>query len=121
MLIGLGVLFQLKCWGLALVDEVWVEDVELVALHDLGWWVVVIIVSLVVLVPLVAGMHAVEVLGLARSVLVMPPIHLQTHMHGCEHLPALGLDIMGVSHAAGYSRYIHELYSTFTSKAVVLA
>jgi len=38
-----------------LVDEVWVEDVELVALHHLGGRVVGVVVRLVVLVPLVAG------------------------------------------------------------------
>ena len=37
-----------------------------------------IIVGLIVLVPLVPCVHSVEVLGLARSVLVMPPIYLQT-------------------------------------------
>lgn len=35
-----------------------------------------IIVSLVVLVPFVACVHSVEVLGLARPVLVMPPVDL---------------------------------------------
>ena len=35
-----------------------------------------IIVGLVVLVPLIACMHSVEVLGLTRPVLVMPPVHL---------------------------------------------
>lgn len=36
-----------------------------------------IVVGLVVLVPLVAGVHSVEVLGLARTVLLIPPVHLQ--------------------------------------------
>ena len=35
-----------------------------------------VIVCLVVLVPLIACVHSVEVLGLARPVLVVPPIHL---------------------------------------------
>ena len=38
-----------------------------------------IIVSLVVLVPLITGVHPVEVFRLARPVLVMPPIHLHQH------------------------------------------
>lgn len=46
-------------------------------LDDLGRRVVVVIVRLVVLVPLIAGVHPVEVLGLARPVLVVPPVHLQ--------------------------------------------
>lgn len=40
-----------------LVDEVRVEDVELVALHDLGRSVVHVVMSLVVLVPLKARVH----------------------------------------------------------------
>lgn len=39
-----------------------------------------IIVCLVVLVPLVACVHSVEVLGLTRPVLVMPPVHLHTNV-----------------------------------------
>lgn len=58
--------------GLDWVDEVRVEDVEAVALDDLGWGVVVVVVSLVVLVPFVAHLHAVEVKRLAGLVLVCP-------------------------------------------------
>nr|Q8N1I8.1 RecName: Full=Putative uncharacterized protein encoded by CACTIN-AS1; AltName: Full=Cactin antisense RNA 1 [Homo sapiens] len=56
----------------ALVDEVGVEDVELVSLHDLGRWVVKVVVRLVVLVPLEARVHAVEEARLAWPVLVGP-------------------------------------------------
>ena len=66
---------------LVLVDEVWVEYVELVALDHFGRGVVMIIVRLVVFVPLVARVHAVEVLGLARPVLLIPPIHLHMPAH----------------------------------------
>ena len=52
---------------LALVDQVGVEDVELVALHDLGRGVVEVVVGLVVLVPLEARVHSVEVAGLPGS------------------------------------------------------
>ena len=38
-----------------------------------------VIMCLVVLVPLVTCVHSIEVLGLARSVLVMPPVHLQAN------------------------------------------
>uniref|UniRef100_A0ABI8ASY4 Uncharacterized protein n=1 Tax=Felis catus TaxID=9685 RepID=A0ABI8ASY4_FELCA len=67
----------------ALVDEVGVEDVELVALHDLGRRVVEVVVRLVVLVPLEARVHAVEEAGLARPVLVGPQVGLagQRHLH----------------------------------------
>mmetsp|Transcript_13382 Transcript_13382/g.20933 ORF Transcript_13382/g.20933 Transcript_13382/m.20933 type:complete len:376 (-) Transcript_13382:265-1392(-) len=59
-----------------LVNEIRVEDVELVSLHDLGGWVIRIVVSLVVLVPLVASMHTVEVPRLAWLVFVFPGIVL---------------------------------------------
>ncbi len=44
-----------------------------------------IIVSLVVLVPLIASVHPVEVFGLARPVLVMPPVHLHQHFWSKEN------------------------------------
>ena len=77
VLICLGVLLKVKRGGLALVDEIWVEDVELVALDHLGGWIVMVIVCLVVLIPLVPSVHPIEVLGFARPVLVVPPVHLQ--------------------------------------------
>lgn len=54
------------------IDEVGVEDVELVALHDLGWRVVVVVMGLVVLVPFIAHLDAIEVEGAARLVSVGP-------------------------------------------------
>ena len=71
---GSACLRYLKGGRLALVDEVGVEDVELVPLDHLGGRVIVVVVRLVVLVPLVARVNAVEVLGFARPVLVMPPV-----------------------------------------------
>ncbi len=44
-----------------------------------------IIVSLIVLVPLIAGVHPVEVFGLAGPVLVMPPIHLHRHFRSKQN------------------------------------
>lgn len=57
---------------LGLVYELRVKDVELVSLDDLGWWVVVVVVCLVVLVPLVPHLHTVEVSGLPWAILVSP-------------------------------------------------
>ncbi|KFP30785.1 Putative uncharacterized protein encoded by CACTIN-AS1, partial [Colius striatus] len=73
----------------ALVDEVGVEDVELVALDDLGRGVVEVVVGLVVLVPLEARVHAVEEARLARPVLVGPEIGLarERHLHAELRLP----------------------------------
>lgn len=67
----------------ALVDQVGVEDVELVALHDLGRRVVEVVVGLVVLVPLEARVDPVEEARLAGPVLVGPQVHLprQGHLH----------------------------------------
>lgn len=39
-----------------------------------------VVMRLVVLVPFIAGVHSVEVLGLAGSVLVMPPVHLRVQL-----------------------------------------
>ena len=47
--------------GFGLVDKIWIKHIELVALHNLWWRVIVIIVSLIVLVPFVASVHAIEI------------------------------------------------------------
>ena len=70
------VLLNGKSWSLYLVNKVWVKNIEFVSLHDLRRWVVMIIVSLVVFVPLISGVNTIEILGLSWSVLVMPPIYL---------------------------------------------
>jgi len=53
-------------------------------LDDLRRRVVLVVVRLVVLVPLVARVHAVVVFGLLRLVLLVPPVHLckQEESHG---------------------------------------
>ena len=56
------------------VDEIGVEDVELVPLHDLGGGVVVVVVGLVVRVPIVPGLDAIEVTRLAGAVLDLPRV-----------------------------------------------
>lgn len=66
--ISAGNEFILWCFGL--VNEVWVEDVELVTLNNLRWGIVHVIMSLVVLVPLEASVDTVEVARFARPVLV---------------------------------------------------
>lgn len=48
--------------------------------------VVAVVVRLVVLVPLVAGVHPVEVLWAAGAVLLVPPVHLRLCVQG--HLAA---------------------------------
>lgn len=58
----------------SLVDEVGVEYGELVSLDDLGRRVVEVVVGLVVLVPVPARLHAVQIARLARPILVLPPV-----------------------------------------------
>jgi hypothetical protein len=72
-LIGVSLL-NVILWSDGFVDQIWVEDVELVALHNLRWRVVMVIVRLVVLVPLEARLDAVEESRLTRLVLVLPVI-----------------------------------------------
>ena len=57
---------------LGLVNKIRVKDVEPVPLNDLGRRVVMVVVCLVVLVPLVPHLHAVEVARLSWSILVGP-------------------------------------------------
>lgn len=59
-----------------LVHEIWVKYIELVALNNFRRGVIVIVVSLVVFVPLVSGMHPIEILRLSRAIFIMPPVHL---------------------------------------------
>ena len=60
----------------ALVYEVREEDVELVALHHLGRRVLDVVVGLVVLVPLEARVHPVEVPRLPR------PVGISSNLNG---------------------------------------
>lgn len=76
-LAAIPVLLDSICRRLRLVDEVGVEDVEFIPLHNLRRRIVMIIVCLVVLIPLVPCVHTVEVLGLSRAILVVPPVNLK--------------------------------------------
>jgi len=64
-------------WGFCLVYKIRIENIKFVSLHNLWRWVVMIIVSLIVFVPLVSSVNTVEILRLPRPVFVMPPINLQ--------------------------------------------
>jgi hypothetical protein len=58
--------------SLGLINEVGVEDVELVTLHNLRGRVVMVIMGLIVLVPLVAHLNTVKVPWLSGTVLTSP-------------------------------------------------
>lgn len=62
--------------SLALVQQVGVKDIKLVALYDLGWWIVRVIMRLVVLVPFVAGVDAIEVSRFAGTIFILPHVRL---------------------------------------------
>lgn len=79
-LAAVAILLNSIMWGLCLVHKVRVEDVEFISLHNLWRWVIVIIVSLVVFVPFISSVNAVEIFRLSRSVLVMPPVYLHPHL-----------------------------------------
>jgi len=55
-----AILLEIKLWGARLIRQIWVEDVELVALDNFGRRILRIVVRLVVLVPFVTLLHAVE-------------------------------------------------------------
>lgn len=67
-------------WSFCLVYKVWVENIEFIALHNLWRWIVMIIVSLIIFVPLVSSVNTVEILWLPGPVFVMPPINLLRHL-----------------------------------------
>lgn len=60
----------------SLVDQIWVEDVELVSLDDLGRRVVEVVVRLVVLVPLKTSVHTIEEAWFPGAIFVCPQVHL---------------------------------------------
>jgi hypothetical protein len=63
---------DLECWCLRFVNQVRIENIELVSLNDFGWWIVMVIMSLVILVPLISHLDAIEVARLSRSIFVCP-------------------------------------------------
>mmetsp|Transcript_100341 Transcript_100341/g.321755 ORF Transcript_100341/g.321755 Transcript_100341/m.321755 type:complete len:354 (+) Transcript_100341:2-1063(+) len=78
---GLRVPLDVVNRRLRLIDQVGVEYVELVPLDSLRRRIVVVVVSLVVLVPLVACLHAVEEAWFSRLVLAFPLVALRREAH----------------------------------------
>ena len=60
------------CFGR--IDQIRVEDVKLIPLDGFRRRVIVVVMRGVVLVPLVPGVHSVEVSRFPRFVLVVPPV-----------------------------------------------
>lgn len=64
------------CWGFGFINKIGIKDIELVALYNLRWGIVMIVVSLVVFVPLISCVNPIEVFGFPWTVFVMPPVDL---------------------------------------------
>lgn len=56
--------FQVKLWRFRFVKQFWVEDVELVALHNFRRRIIRVVVHLIVLIPFVALLYTVVITGL---------------------------------------------------------
>ena len=59
-------------WGLRFIDQIGVEYIEFVTLDNLRRWVVMIIMSLVVFIPLIAHLYTIEIPRLAWAMLPCP-------------------------------------------------
>ena len=70
-----AILLQIELGRSRLVSQLWVKDVELVALDDFGGRIFRVIVSLVVLVPFVALLHRVEETWLAHHEKLLFRLH----------------------------------------------
>mmetsp|Transcript_199 Transcript_199/g.328 ORF Transcript_199/g.328 Transcript_199/m.328 type:complete len:204 (+) Transcript_199:220-831(+) len=76
--------FQRVQRSLRPVDQVGIKNIELVALDSLGGRIVVIVMGLVVRVPIVPGLDAVEVPWFAGTVLVLPCVDETGTVFGVE-------------------------------------
>jgi len=65
-------LFHEELGSFGFVKEVGIEHIELIALNNFGWGVVLIVVSLIVLIPLKTSEDTVEKLGFSRLELIFP-------------------------------------------------
>jgi hypothetical protein len=50
-------LLQVKLGRFGFVDEIWIENVEFIALNRLWWWIIVVVMRLIVLVPVVPSLY----------------------------------------------------------------
>lgn len=71
-----SILFNGVSWSFYLVNKVWIEDVKFISLHNLWRWIVMIIVSLVVFVPLISRVNPIEIFWFSWTIFIVPPINL---------------------------------------------
>mmetsp|Transcript_5526 Transcript_5526/g.11454 ORF Transcript_5526/g.11454 Transcript_5526/m.11454 type:complete len:344 (+) Transcript_5526:387-1418(+) len=105
------------------VDHVRIKYVELVALHHLRRRIVVVVVRLVILVPLVAGVYTIEVLRLARTILIVPPSHflLQRHLERELRFTLLHALVRLLVEQLASSRAFHGLHCVHSSRLDAIA
>src|SRR6478735_10564365 len=63
---------DLEGWCLCLVDELRIEYVELVTLNNLGWRIIVVVMSLIIFIPVVTHLDTIEIAWLPGSIFVCP-------------------------------------------------
>mmetsp|Transcript_24829 Transcript_24829/g.51962 ORF Transcript_24829/g.51962 Transcript_24829/m.51962 type:complete len:212 (-) Transcript_24829:368-1003(-) len=94
------------------VDEIGIKNVEFVSLHDLRGRIVVIVMGLVVGIPVVSRLDAVEVTRFTRTVLVLPRVVEGAVVFGVEvdfvvetefflEVAKVGFDPLGQRHGGG--------------------
>lgn len=114
-----------------LVDQIRIEDIKLVTLHDLRRRIVHVVMRLIVLVPFETGVHAVEITRLTRSVFVGPQVDLRlqrrfdaelrlVRMHSLARFSMHGL-LFGCHHVLNLPTGVqHFLSRVFQSLIVVV-
>lgn len=58
------------CFGL--VDQVWIKNIEFVPLNNFWRRILVVVMGLVILVPFIAHLYAIEIARFSRSILTRP-------------------------------------------------
>ena len=87
-----AVLFKVELWSICLVSQVWIEDVELVALDHFRRWILRVVVHLVVLVPLVALFDTVKEAWLATDEQLLVSLSLKFILREISCFLRSGLD-----------------------------
>jgi len=68
--------FKMEFWSFGIIDQIWIKNVEFIALDNFGWWVILVIMSLVVFIPFIANFNSVEILRFSWYIFAFPIIML---------------------------------------------
>lgn len=86
---------QCVIWSFGSIDQVWIEDIETVAVDDPRRKIFDVVVPLVVLGPLVAQFDSIVVVGLSRLVSICPVVALlQGDWLGHGHFEAIVSEVL---------------------------